>query len=419
MLKRMRWRFILAAMSAFFAVIVLVAALVNVVNYYVVANRADQTISYIMDYAAMRPENPGPEAPRMPDGSKGETPPMVPPMMLPDTESNYMMRFFIVRFDRQANVTSVSMDYVAAIDETNAVQYAKQVYEGKADRGYLKEYRYAKKMIDDASVIVFLNAGRELQYVRSLRNLTLAVSGGSLILVFVLVVFLSGKAIKPIANNIERQKQFITDASHELKTPLTSISTSVEVIELEHGEDEWTDNIKKQTGRMSKLVSELVTLSRLDEETPLPNKEEFSLSNAAWEIAEVYRAQAKAQEKSFSVDIQDDVMLFGEKAAVQQMLSVLLDNAVRYSDPDGEIRFNITKKRNKALIEVFNTCSYEKPLDVNRLFDRFYRPDGSRNTETGGTGVGLAIAKAVAETHGGSIKASCPSGKSMTIRVVL
>ena len=419
MLKQMRWRLILAAMLAFFAVIALIAVLVNVVNYYVVARRADETIGYIMDHEKMRADEPGPGGLIGPDGSRGEAPPSAPFMPLPDVESNYMMRYFIVRLDHDANVISVSTDYVASVDETEAEQYAMQVYEGRKDRGYLGEYRYAEKTDQDATLIVFLNAGRELQYVRSLRNLTLAVSGGSLILVFILVVLLSGRAIRPIANNIERQKRFITDASHELKTPLTSISTSVDVIEMEHGEDDWTENIKKQTGRMSKLVSELVTLSRLDEEIPLPNKEQFSLSNAAWEIVEVYRAQAKAQEKQFSVEIQENVMMVGEKAAIQQMLSVLLDNAVRYSDPKGEIRFSISKKRNKAQIEVFNTCNYEKAPDVNRLFDRFYRPDSSRSTETGGTGVGLAIAKTVAETHGGTIRASCPSGKSMTIRVIL
>jgi len=240
-----------------------------------------------------------------------------------------------------------------------------------------------------------------------------------LLLVFLLVLLFSGRAIRPIANNIRRQKQFITDASHELKTPLTSISASADVLSLEYGEDEWVDNIQKQTGRMTKLVSELVTLSRLDEDTPLPNKELFSLSNAAWEIVEVYQPQAKAHGKTFTADIQDGISLFGEKTAVQQMFSVLLDNAIRYSNPDGDIRFSIHKKRNKVRIEVFNTCRYDVPPDVSRLFDRFYRPDSSRSSETGGTGIGLAIAKAVAETHGGAISASCPKGDTMTITVVL
>ena len=407
MLKRMRRRVILAAMLAFLTVILMVAVLVNVVNFYTVTDRADQTIASILDYQERKPKP-----------MRGDPPPE-PFMALPDLESNYMTRFFIVCLDADGNVQSISTDYIASIGDEDAVLYAKQVLARKSDRGYMKAYRYLKETENDTVTVVFLNVSRDLQYMRSLRMQTIAVACASLAVVFVLVALWSGRAIKPIADNIQRQKQFITDASHEMKTPLTSISTSVDVLSMEHGEDEWTENIRNQTGRMSKLVSELVTLSRLDEELPLPNKEHFSLSNAAWEIVEVYQPQAKAHEKSFTAEIGEEITLFGEKAAIQQMLSVLLDNAIRYSDPHGEIRLSILKKRGKVHLEVFNTCNLDTPPDTERLFDRFYRPDSARNSASGGTGIGLAIAKAVAETHGGTIRASCPSGKTMTIEAVL
>ena len=420
MLQKMRWRFIFAAMLAFFAVISLIAVLVNIVNTISVTKRIDQSVESILSMEARAPGEWTPEK-----GGRAEPPKDMPKedlpgdggfLNMPDPESSYMLRFFVVRFDGNAEAESVSTDYVASVGESDALEYAQSVLNSKKERGYFKGYRYGKKNTDTGKVIVFLNAGREISEMRSLLFMTLTISGGSLVLVFVLVVLFAGKAIKPIADNIERQKQFFTDASHELKTPLTSISASVDVLTMEHGEDEWTENIKSQTGRMSRLVSELVTLSRLDEEIPLPNKEHFSLSDAAWEIADVFSAQAKARGKKFSVNIEDNLSFFGDKTAIQQLMSVLLDNAIRYSDSEGEIRFDVTKKRNKTLIEVFNTCQYEKAPDTSRLFDRFYRPDSSRNTETGGTGVGLAIAKAVTEAHGGSIKASCPSGKTMTIR---
>ena len=330
-----------------------------------------------------------------------------------------MMRFFIVRVDDTGDAAYISMDFIASVDEDSAAEYAEKALSKKSDKGYIGNYRYLKADSDDATVIIFLNASRELQIAKSLRDLSIVISVLSLTLVFILVVLISKKAIKPIENNIKQQKQFITDASHELKTPLTSISTSLDVITAEHGEDEWTDNIKKQTSRMTKLVSELVTLSRLDEDLPLPNKEQFSLSNAAWETVDIYQSQAKGRGKKMSIDIAENVEIYGDKSAVQQMLSVLLDNAVRYSNDEGEIRFSVYSKKNKARIEVFNTCDYDTPPDVNRLFDRFYRPDSSRNSETGGTGVGLAIARAVAESHGGTIKAICPDGKSMTIKVTI
>lgn len=170
---------------------------------------------------------------------------------------------------------------------------------------------------------------------------------------------------------------------------------------------------------MSKLVNELVVLSRLDEATPFQNKESFSLSDTAWEIVEVCQQEAKAQQKELSINIQDNVFMVGEKSAIQKMLSVLLENAIRYSDSQTTIRFDVLKKKNKIYVETFNSCKFETPPDVKRLFDRFYRPDISRSTDTGGTGIGLAVAKAVAERHGGEISAECPDNKSILFRVIL
>ncbi|SFU59664.1 sensor histidine kinase [Butyrivibrio sp. M55] len=428
MLKRMRYRVIIAAMAAFLAVILMVAFLVNLINYTVVTKRLDETIYYIQEFEAgnpqmppgMIPGQPGPEGnPPSPDGTPPGPPPDGPFQNSPDAEAGYMTRFFIARLDSSGIVMSTSLDFVASVDASGAKQLAEQVYSGKKERGYIKEFRFGKAKLGDSTVIVFLNSMRELQFMHTLRSLTIAVSIVSLLLVFILVVLFSNRAIRPIAKNISRQKQFITDASHELKTPLTSISTSLDVLSMEHENDEWIDNIRKQTGRMSKLVSELVQLSRLDEDIPLPDKEHFSLSSAAWEIFEVFEVQAKASEKNFSADIQDNVNIYGDKSAIHQMLSVLIDNAIRYSDENAEIRLSVYKKKNKAIIEVFNTCELSAIPDTDKLFDRFYRPDSSRSTETGGTGVGLAIAKAAAEAHGGTISAECPSGKTMTIKVII
>ncbi|MBR4760692.1 MAG: HAMP domain-containing histidine kinase [Lachnospiraceae bacterium] len=432
MLRQMRQRVILAAMLAFFAVILMVGVLVNIVNFGVVTSQADETLSAILKFEEGRPEGSGtmmppggPGAaldPNAQDGTENKTPatpPDRPFMELPDMESNYMTRFFVVRFDSAGNPVSTSVDYIASVNEENAITYAEQILQSKKVRGYLREYRYVTDQSGDNTVVVFLNTSKEQRSMRQLLIMTVVISCVSLLIVFVLVEIFAGRAIRPIANNIKQQKQFITDASHELKTPLTSISTSVDVLTMEHGEDEWTDNIKKQTDRMSKLVSELVALSRLDEDMPLPEKEVFNLSDAAWEIADVYQPLAKGNEKNLELDIEENVSLMGDRAAILQMLSVLLDNAVRYSDPKGDIRFCVRKKKNKVSIEVFNTCQYETPLDTDRLFDRFYRPDESRSTKTGGNGVGLSIAKAVAVAHGGKISASCPSGKTMTIRVTI
>ena len=409
MIKKMRQRVVLASMLAFFAVIALIGISVNLVNYCVVTKNADNTLEAILRNEENRNDIFMP-------GNPEENPPMQPFMGFQDPEANYMTRFFILRMDK-SGVSWMGLDYIAAINSFDAVEYGEKIIDKRADHGYIDDFRFIKSESKDSTIIVFLNVSKEKQSMKSLLLLTLIVSAVSLAIVFVLVELFAGRAIRPIANNIKMQKQFITDASHELKTPLTSISTSLDVISMEHGEDEWTENIKNQTGRMTKLVSELVTLSRLDEDMPLPDKEQFSLSNLGWEIVEIYEAQARGKNKKFTAEIDDNIDLYGDKAAVGQLLSVLLDNAIRYSDENGDIRLSIYKKKNKPRIEVFNTCHYDTPPDTNRLFDRFYRPDESRSRETGGTGVGLSIAKAVVTAHGGTISASCPSGETMTIKI--
>ena len=193
---------------------------------------------------------------------------------------------------------------------------------------------------------------------------------------------------------------------------------SGDIIELEHGEDEWTENIHKQTNRMSKLVGELVALSRLDEAGSVLKKEDFSLTDAAWEIAETVQPQVKAAGKTISIDIRDDLSYTGDRAQIQKMMSVLLDNAVRYGDEKGKIEFSVFREK-KLHIRVWNSCHFDSPPDLKRLFDRFYRPDSSRNALTGGTGIGLSLAKAVAEKHGGTITAKCPDADSIVFEVVL
>ena len=170
---------------------------------------------------------------------------------------------------------------------------------------------------------------------------------------------------------------------------------------------------------MSKLVNNLVTLSRLDEERPLPTQAEFNLSDAVWEIAEPFTALAKAKGKQYEQQIQDGLVLWGERTLIQQMISILLDNAVKYSDQGGTIRLTVERRHRSVVIEVYNTCDLTGMEDIERLFDRFYRPDKSRNAQTGGTGIGLSIARAVAQAHHGKLSVSSQDGKSITFRAVL
>ena len=413
MLKKMRWHFILAAMAAVFIMLAAVVTGINVWNYHTTAKRADQRIQEIFDFEvgkgnmseASSPEPAPPEIFDRPDDR--------------DPEAPYTTRFFIVRLDESEKVTDVSTDFIASVDKEEAEEFAYSVLNKKRQQGYYKDYRFQAFTDDSENIVIFLNSAMELHSARNVLLISCLVGVGCFLIVFLLVLVLSRQAMKPYIRNIERQKRFITDASHEIKTPLTSIGTSVDVIEMEHGQDEWTRNIHRQTEKMSRMVADLVTLSRLDEENPFLDKVEFSLSDAAWEVAEPFTSLAKAQGKNYSQRIEENLTLCGNPDAARQMISVLLDNALKYSDENGFIRLDVYKDHGKTKIEVYNTCVLEDTKDLSRLFERFYRPDDSRSGRTGGSGIGLSIAQAVAEAYGGKIKVRSKDGKSILFQVII
>ena len=414
MLKKVRWRFIGSAMAAFTAVILILLLVLNIWNYRSVSHQQDDALQMLLNTengGETPPEKPdGAEPPEAPDGTQ------LPAALPPDSwrqfsrEVQYSFRYFSVRYDADGTQEGVNCTAVASITEEEAAAYSDTVLAGEKTSGYYAGYRFRVQSTADGTTVIFLNSERELQAVRSLLLLTIAIACGCLLGVFALVLLFSRRAIAPYLRNLSVQKQFITNAGHELKTPLTAISTSADVLAMEYPGDEWAENIQAQSARLARLIEDLVTLSRLDEENPFPEKTEFSLSDAVWEITEPFSSLAAAKGKRYSQEIEDGVLLTGERQAVQQMVSILLDNAVKYSDEGGKISLRVSKAGKRAQIQVFNTCAGAEKLDISRLFDRFYRADESHSNAVGGTGIGLSIARATAEAHGGSIRAEIADG---------
>lgn len=394
MLKKMRWRFIGAAMAAFTAVVLTLLCFVNLWNYHSVTSQQDEALTRLMEVEDQQtPFSPGRGAPPFDDWSHFSP------------EVQYSLRFFSVHYDTNGIVSRVNQDYIASISESDAETYADAVLESGKAHGYESGYRYLVSTTEDETVVLFLNSEREIQTMRSLLWITLAIAAACLVVVFGLVVLFSRRAITPYLKNMEAQKQFITNASHELKTPLTAISTSVDVLAMEHEGDEWVHNIQVQSGRLSKLITSLVALSRLDEENPFPVRMEFSLSDALWEISEPFVSLAQAKGRTYTQDIADGLTATGDRTAIQQMVSILLDNALKYSPDGGSISLTARRSGKRAEIAVSNTVDMSQAIDTSRLFDRFYRADESHSGAVSGTGIGLSIVKATAEAHGGTISA--------------
>lgn len=392
MLKKMRWRFIGAAMAAFTAVVLTLLCFVNLWNYHSVTSQQDEALTRLMEI----------EDQQMPFSSRRGALPFDDWSHF-SPEVQYSLRFFSVHYDTNGIVSRVNQDYIASISESDAEIYADAVLESGKAHGYESGYRYLVSTTEDETVVLFLNSEREIQTMRSLLWITLAIAAACLVVVFGLVVLFSRRAITPYLKNMEAQKQFITNASHELKTPLTAISTSADVLAMEHDGDEWVHNIQVQSGRLSKLITSLVALSRLDEENPFPVRTEFSLSDALWEISEPFGSLAQAKGKAYTQDIADGLTVTGDRTAIQQMFSILLDNALKYSPDGGSISLTTQRSGKRAEVTVSNTVDTAQSIDTTRLFDRFYRADESHSGAVSGTGIGLSIVKATVEAHGGTI----------------
>ena len=219
----------------------------------------------------------------------------------------------------------------------------------------------------------------------------------------------SGRIMRPVAESYKKQKQFITDAGHEIKTPLTIIGANTEVIEMQTGESEWTRGIKDQISHLASLTEKLIFLAKMEEQTDIPMFE-FSLSDVVAESVQEFAAVAAAQNVELCCDIQKAVLYTGNEEMIRRMITLLTDNAIKYSDGK-VVSFSLHADGNKRIIQVQNDASYMADGDLSCLFERFARGDASRNSGTGGHGIGLSVVQAIVSAHKGKIKAECANGK--------
>lgn len=422
MIKKMRRRFILVAILAFALVSAVLIAGINAVNYVQTTERQDEMTAMLIVRGGLSQAQP----PGMPGNPQSPTDGSMQPPAGPNfgegrdirefgREAQFTTRYFSVTFGDTGEATKIDVDFISNIGEETAEEYARAVLAKNKETGYYNHFRYRVK---DGTVL-FLDSEMQIQFINRLLLLSVGIGILGLAAVFALIVILSRRAMRPFEKNMEQQKQFITDAGHELKTPITSITTSADIAAMEHPDDEWIANIQRQTVRLSKLTANLVALSRLDEAEPFAEKAEFSLSDAAWEIAESFTAVAQAKQKAYTQEIADGVNCYGNREAVQQVISILLDNAMKYSAEKGDVKLKVYGKSKKSIIEVENSCSFERAIDPERLFDRFYRVEDSHATSTGGTGIGLSMARAIVEAHNGKIEASLPGEGRICFKVTL
>lgn len=408
MIKKLRFKLIAVSMLSLFLVLAIIIATVNILNYNEIVTQADSTLAILKDNGGTFPKRED-----RPLDSGEHSPKRISP------ELPYESRYFSVLLASDGSVISSDTGKIAAIDTQTAVDFAKKVFNSGIFQGFIGDYRYVINLEGENSRIIFLDCGRSLLTFRSFLIVSCGISVLGLLAVFLLIVLFSRSIIRPVIEGYEKQKQFITDAGHEIKTPITIIDADSEVLEIELGNNEWLRDIKLQTKRLSSLTNDLIFLSRLEESAPTLNMIEFPLSDVVSEISQSFQALAKTQNKDFTIDIESMISFFGDENSLRKLVSILLDNALKYSNIGGHISLSLKKQGKNACLLVKNTTASPLPENLNYLFDRFYRLEQSRNSSTGGYGLGMSIAKAIVENHKGKIQATSTDGRTMLIKVIL
>lgn len=404
MIKKLRIKLITASMASLFLVLLVIGGIVGILNYRKIVEDADRILEILEENAGKFPQ-------KFPGDRKDERPRMSP-------EVPYESRYFSILLNENGDIILTDTSKIVSIDTTKAIEYASEVWEKETEKGFLDDYRYWRCSSNGEIRIIFLDCRRQLDNFKNFLLTTFGVSSIGLLSVFILMVYFSARIIKPFSDNYEKQKRFITDAGHELKTPLTIIEADTEVLEMDFGENEWLQDIQGQTKRLADLTNTLVMLSRMEEGTNRDMKIELPLSDIVEEVCHAFQAPARIQNKTLDNAIEPMISIKGDEKAIRGLITILLDNAVKYTNENGQISVSLEKKKNRIYLSVFNTTEQISKEQISHLFDRFYRTDTSRNSQTGGYGLGLSIAAATVEAHKGKIIAETADEKSLRITVI-
>ena len=380
MKKTLRRKFILFAMSAVTLLLMVLIGAITGFSWIVLDSQSSSILHALAggEGKFFQMEFPNPR-------------PFAPPLNMDTIKS---ARFFTVRTDREGNVLDVNIDQISSVGTEQAVQYARQITD---TTGKIESYKYEVKQLGADHLIFFMDTSRQLGTFVMVLSISSAIAFFCWLATLLFVILLSGRAVRPILAGMEKQKQFITNAGHELKTPLAIIQSNNDASALIHGETKYSRNIRAQTQRLNVLMSNLLTLAKLDEETKLPTNT-VDLSELICGMLSGYDDMACEKQITLSAEIQPRVLMQVHRDTFAQMISVLLDNAVKYTPEGGTILFSIKSEAGHVWILEENDCELPHNPDPERLFDRFYRSDSARtqSSPSSGYGIGLSAARAIA-----------------------
>lgn len=450
MIRKLQKKFISIAAAALFVMILIVMAAVNGAFFYQTNKMLDSRLTQIMiqqnnlafepeghlhmpDFPAEeitgsptdRPFDPALNDPANHTDLPGDLPEdfLGGGGFIPRFEDRLNIRFdgCVVYLNESGEIKEIRQDRAEHYSEAELSEIVKQIFAGGKERGWHQYYKFRSNTRMTANgtqetVIGLINASSNLYSVFTMILISAVIGVLSFLLVLLIIVLASKRAVKPVAESYTKQKQFVTDAGHELKTPLTVISANNELLRMLYGESEWFDSIDKQVAKLNGLVQSLITLAKMDEEQK-PVFDSFNLSDAVYDTAKSFENLIHSKGRLITFDIEENIICLGDESKIRQVVSILMDNAVKYCDEKGKIAVHL-KSDKQIRLQVINDYNAADECDLDKVFERFYRADKAR-TSAGSYGLGLSIAKSIVELHKGEIRAKALENSRVMFEVIL
>lgn len=416
MLKKLKLKFLLTIMFFVTAIILSFVTVVSVMPIQRDRREAQNFLEKITEIPKneMLSENMKPEI-------HDEPKPMQRPVAEFDKEKDIFSFSNLVtaQIDESGNVVSWFSDRQDLYDEEYIEVTAKKIMNRNEEFGTVDGQYYMLKNEADGYFLALVD--NSIAIANSRRNLFIGIAAGTAawILLLVLAIFLVDRMTKPVASAFEKQKRFVSDAGHELKTPISVISANANVLENEIGENKWLSYIKTESVRMDSLVKNLMELAEIDDTTKVSAHREFNISNAVLSAGLPFESLAFEKGTVINFDVQPDIFYKGNEEQLQQLVSILMSNAVKYGNERGIINVSLAKERKKISLSVYNTGQGISAEEKDKIFDRFYRADKARSRESGSYGLGLAIARAIVDEHGGKISVESVQGEWIKFSILL
>lgn len=409
MIHRLRRKFLILAFAAVVLILAGALGLINGITYMKMRSEVNTLLTAIVQNDGIMPSHQ--------PGTSTESWLSDPEWYNETPEFAHQTRYFSVIMDESGEIRRLNLSNISAFNELQALEIARSLADQAQPQGLFKNKRasYCYSVTprnDGGKLVVVMDCTRDVGAVDAFMRYSLRFGLVCVLLYMLVLMFLSNYAIRPFVENVASQKRFITNAGHELKTPIAIISANAEALELISGKSQWTDNILFQVKRVTRLINELIMLAKMGEKNERElKKETMDTSHTFTEVVQSFAPVVEGEKKKLVTEIQPDLLAESDPKYLYEIFTILLDNAAKYCDDGGTIRARLeTHGKQGFRAQVSNDYKNGAGVDYSHFFERFYRGDESHNSKKAGYGIGLSMAEEATRLLGGKIQVEYKDG---------